>query len=470
MEMLFLKLADMSLTASWLVLAIAAVRLIFRRMPKRTVCLLWVMVGLRLICPWSMESPLSLIPSIAPLSARYFETQAPTKAELAGQMAQSALTPAVQGGGAPVLLWVLSWIWVMGVAAMLVYALASYLVLRRRVATAVLVRQNIKRCEFIDSAFVLGLVMPVIYLPTSLEKGDWDSVIAHEQAHIQRRDPWWKFLGFLLLSVYWFNPIMWLAYTLLCRDIEAACDEQVIRGMDRDALRRYSKALLQSGVRRPRAAVCPLAFGEVGLRERIQAVMGYRKPGFLMAAVSAGLTLLIAIAFLTDPSREYDPNAVYPQAVLRDPDYVVVDVSGEDRVYEPDSPAYKSIVAEIRKNWWKYTPQGLDTATDAELSAPLAPELLKTNSWRTYVEMDDTIVCFRYDSSPVVWKNGDGEETAIQTIAFVLPEKTWSQDNTKGFFLLCQTEHIGINEGLYTYYYPPALANDFWGFVIEASR
>ena len=161
---------------------------------------------------------------------------------------------------------------------MLSYALISFLLIKRRVAAAIPLRQNIKRCEFIESPFVLGFMFPVIYLPTTLDKKDWDYVIAHEEAHIQRKDHWWKPIGFLLLSIYWFNPIMWVAYVLLCRDIEAACDEKVIRNMDKEELRAYSIALLKSAVPQRSITACPLAFGEVGIKERIKFVINYRKP------------------------------------------------------------------------------------------------------------------------------------------------------------------------------------------------
>ena len=182
------------------------------------------------------------------------------------------------------------------------------------------------------------------------------------------------------------------SFRRLCRDLEGACDEQVIEKMDQNALRAYSNALLRSAVPRHSLSACPLAFGEVGLGERIRYVMDYRKPSFWKGAGAAGLLLLVAAGFLTNPLKEYDPNQVYPQSVLREPECIVVDVSGMDRVYEKDSPVYRKLVDTIQANWWKYTQDGAATAPDGALVAPAAPELLKTSSWRTYVELDDTII------------------------------------------------------------------------------
>lgn len=477
MEALFLKLVNMSITAGWLILAVAAVRLVFRKMPKWILCLLWGLVALRLICPFSIESTLSLIPSAQPIPADNIYTAKPELQSgieiidnLVNPMLASSMTPIEPASANPTQIWsfILSRIWILGAAGMLLYALTSYLLLKRKVAAAIPVRQNIKRCEFIDSPFVLGFFVPVIYLPAALEKRDWDYVLAHEEAHIQRRDHWWKFLGFLLLSVYWFHPLVWVAYVMLCRDIEAACDEKVIVNMAEDKRRAYSAAMLKCSVHPRSVAVCPLAFGEGNIKERIRHVMNYRKPsvwvlrGFLM------LVVVIAALFLTNPERRYDPDRIYSQAVLQEPDRIYIDVSGTDSVYEKDSPVYQRLFKALQKNWWKYIPEDLETAPDERLISPAAPELLKTNTWRTYVELSDTIICFQYTQNPILWENADGEQTMIETIGFVLPEQSWSGENTRGFFLISTTEHIGINEGLYTYYYPPEIAEDFWEFIKNA--
>ncbi len=321
MDALFLKLVNMGITASWLVLAVVGVRLIFRKMPKWVLCLLWGMVALRLICPFSFESSMSLIPNAEPVKQNviYF---APVNAQIgdaniekdpvAGEeTAHPDIDPvpenntgaAQKPASAQEANWLqyLGMIWLTGVAGMLIYAVISYLLLRRRVATAIPVRKGIKRSEFVESPFVLGVIRPVIYLPLGMEETDITYVIAHERAHIRRRDHWWKPLGFILISIYWFNPLLWAAYILLCRDIEAACDEKVIKTMEKDERRAYSAALLNCSIRRRSIAACPLAFGEVGVKERVKHVMDYKRPAFCVILVCILLCGVIAVCLLTNP-------------------------------------------------------------------------------------------------------------------------------------------------------------------------
>ena len=258
MEAVFLKLVNMSITASYLALAVIALRLVFRKAPKWIFCVLWGLVALRLICPFSLESVLSLIPAAEPLPSNIIYTAHPEIQsgvavidKAVNPLLESSLTPvspAVSANPTQILSFLLSRIWAVGAAGMLLYALVSFLLIYRRVATAIPVEKNIKRSEFIDTPFVLGLVRPVIYLPACMASEDTPYVIAHEQAHIRRRDHWWKPLGFALLSVYWFNLAMWVAYILLCRDIEAACDEKVIREMAQEGRRAYSTTLLNCSI------------------------------------------------------------------------------------------------------------------------------------------------------------------------------------------------------------------------------
>lgn len=314
METVFLKLVNMSITASYLVLAVIALRLVFRKTPKWIFCVLWGMVALRLICPFSLESVLSLIPAAEPLPSNIIYTAHPEIQsgvavidKAVNPLLESSLTPvspAVSANPTQILSFLLSRIWAIGAAGMLLYALVSFLLIYRRVATAIPVEKNIKRSEFIDTPFVLGLVRPVIYLPACMASEDTPYVIAHEQAHIRRHDHWWKPLGFLLLSVYWFNPAMWLAYILLCRDIEAACDEKVIRDMPMDDRRAYSAALLNCSIPRRRIAACPLAFGEVGVKDRVKRVMHYKKPAFWVVLAAVVLGIVMAVCFLTNPKED----------------------------------------------------------------------------------------------------------------------------------------------------------------------
>ena len=273
MGSLFLKLVNLSITASWLVLAVLLIRLVFRKAPKWIRCFLWGLVALRLICPISIESALSP-------------------------------EPGASANPAQIWLFVLAWIWAAGAAAMLLYEQISYLLLKRRVATATLLRENIKQSENINSPFVLGLFRPVIYLPYRVADEELTYVIAHEKAHIRRKDHWWKPIGFILLAIYWFHPLFWVAYVLLCRDIEAACDEKVIREMGTEDRRAYSAALLHCSVRHRVIAACPLAFGEVGVKARIKDVMNYKKPALGIVLLAVAATIVAAICLLTVPKKD----------------------------------------------------------------------------------------------------------------------------------------------------------------------
>ncbi len=312
MAFLLLKLVNLSITASWLVLAVLLMRLVFRKAPRWVSCCLWGLVALRLICPVSVESALSLIPSAEPLPQDILYTGIPeihSGPEIMDRFVNPALlnsmTPA-PGTSDPMQIWavVLSWIWAAGAAAMLLYALVSYLLLRHRVATATLLRENIRQSERVASPFVLGLFRPVIYLPYRIADEDIPYVIAHEKAHIRRKDHWWKPVGFVLLAIYWFHPLLWVAYVLLCRDIEAACDEKVIREMGTEDRRAYSAALLHCSVRHRMIAACPLAFGKTDVKGRIKGIMNYKKPalGVVLPAVAA--IIVAAVCFLTVPKTD----------------------------------------------------------------------------------------------------------------------------------------------------------------------
>lgn len=320
MEAVFMKLVNLSITASWLVLMILLVRLIFRKAPKWIIVLLWGLVALRLACPFSIESVFSLIPSGEPLPQSMISGAKPmvdagippSTPEMAPVLPET-MAPAVGAAGTSTPLWLtaLTWIWLIGLIAMLSYAFLSYFLLKRRMATATRLRDHIKQSEQVESPFVLGLFRPTIYLPYTIEAVDMVHVIAHEQAHIKRRDHWWKPLGFLLLSVYWFNPVLWVAYILLCRDIESACDEKVIREMGKVDRQAYSMALLNCAVHRRRIAACPLAFGEVSVKDRIKNVMYYKEPTFWIVLLSLLMCAVLSVCFLTNPVKlTFDFDAV----------------------------------------------------------------------------------------------------------------------------------------------------------------
>lgn len=338
MESVFLHLLNMSVTAGWLVLAVVVLRLVFRRAPKWIHCLLWVLVAVRLLCPVSIESALSLIPSTetVPVDTFLYDTPA---IHSGVPVVDAVVNPVISNSFAPrpgdsvnpmqVVSILAAYVWVLGMVAMVLYALISTLRLRRRVREAAYVRENIWQCDRIATPFILGVFRPRIYLPTLLGAEEARSVVAHERAHLARRDHWWKPLGFLLLTVYWFNPLLWLGYVLLCRDIEAACDQRVVRDMDTDGRREYSRVLLACSAPRHVIAACPLAFGETGVKTRIKSVLHYKKPAFWLVITALVATVVAAVCLLTNPrtSIPTDMDAFLSQAIL---DYNRSEHTGDD--------------------------------------------------------------------------------------------------------------------------------------------
>ena len=316
MAAVFLKLLNLSISASWLVLAVLVLRLVSKRSPKWMNVLLWGMVALRLMLPFSIESALSLIPSAETLSPEVVRFDPAPTITSGVEFIDNAVNPSLSESFAaaplasvnPLYVWtyLAGWVWLIGLGAMLLYALVSYLRLRRRVSVSLCVRENIYLCDAISSPFILGVVKPRIYLPSGLDEVQRQNVLSHERAHLARRDHWWKPLGFALLAVYWFNPVLWLAYALLCRDIELACDERVIRTMDESAVKTYSTVLLACSIPRKAVITCPLAFGEVGVKERVRNALHYKKPVFWVVAASVAVCVVVAVCFLTDPPTDTD--------------------------------------------------------------------------------------------------------------------------------------------------------------------
>lgn len=315
MAEIFQKALNMSIAAGWLILAVIALRLLLRRAPKRFRLLLWAVVGLRLSLPWSIESALSLIPSAQTLPEGIMLERAPVLdtgiSALNGAINPgftAAFTPELGASANPlqVLLPIAAALWMLGAAAMLLWALVSWLRLRKRVREAVRLEENVYECE-IASPFVLGLFRPRIYLPFSLENGERELVLAHERAHITAGDHIIKPLGWLLLAAHWYNPLVWLAYALFCRDIELACDERVVRGLSLSDRADYSQALLD--LSRPRGGVraCPLAFGESSVKGRVKSVLSYKKPAFWLVLLAVVVCVGAAVCFLTDPKEEAEP-------------------------------------------------------------------------------------------------------------------------------------------------------------------
>lgn len=310
MENLFLAVLNMSIAASWLILAVLLLRLPMKKAPRWAVCLLWAVVGLRLVCPFQPESVLSLIPSAETVSADIVYAEVP-EIHSGVPFLNQAVNPVLEASLSPepgesanpmqIVVAAASAVWLAGLASLLVYALVSWLRLRRRVRAAVPAGDGLWVCDDVPSPFILGLFRPCIYLPSGMNERQAALAAAHERAHLARHDQLWKPLGFLLLAVYWFNPLCWAAYILLCRDIESACDERVIRPMPLSERKAYSEALLACSLPRRAVAACPLAFGETGVKTRIRNVLHYRRPAFWVILAAVVLCLAVSVCFLTNP-------------------------------------------------------------------------------------------------------------------------------------------------------------------------
>ena len=319
---IFLGFLNRSLAAGILILAVVLVRLVFKKAPRWLLCALWALAAVRLVCPVSIESVLSLIPSAEPVQPEIIVSAQPAITSgipavdaIVNPPLAAAFTPSPAQSANPLQIWtfVAACVWLAGIAALLLYAAISALRLRLRVRTAVRLEQSVYQSEFVPSPFILGVLRPRIYLPFGLEAGAQAMVLAHERAHLRRGDQLWKPLGYLILAAYWFNPLCWLAYILFCRDVEAACDEKVVRELGEGCKAAYSRALLACSVPRKLITACPLAFGETGVKSRIKSVLNYKKPAFWLVLAAVLVSAAVAVCFLTDPKRE-DPAQNPPAA------------------------------------------------------------------------------------------------------------------------------------------------------------
>ena len=310
MEAILIKALNMSISATWLILAVLLLRLLLKKAPKWFSVVLWGFVGLRLVLPFSLQSVFSLIPSAEVVSPSIGYAQHPAinsgisvidNAVNPTLGSSLAATPMNSVNPMQIVLYLGGLVWVGGIAILLLYGLISYLRLRRKVAEAIPHEKIVWLCDQVKTPFILGVFRPRIYLPSGLNEEETAYVLAHEHAHLRRKDHLWKPLGFLLLTVYWFNPLIWVAYILLCRDIEAACDEKVIADMAMEEKKAYANALVSCSVQRRLILACPLAFGEVGVKERVKGVLNYRKPAFWIILIAIIACIVLAVCLMTDP-------------------------------------------------------------------------------------------------------------------------------------------------------------------------
>ncbi len=368
MERLFEQICNLSISASWLILAVLAVRYLLKKAPKKYICLLWMLVGLRLVVPFSIESSLSLIPEMN--VSEVFETgMGATASEEPNRPAATGFHPyhydvdsiySTAGvreqeiADKPVKISVaamLPYVWLGGSALMLLYFMGSLWTLKRRLSTAVLGENNIWQSEYVDSPFVFGVINPRIYIPYHMPEESLDYVLAHERVHIMRKDHWTKAAAFLILSIYWFHPLVWLSYVLLGKDIEIACDEQVVSVMDEENRKAYSRALLSCKGKRNWYQACPVGFGEVNVKERVIRVMNYRKPSFWVILTSVILGIVVTVCFFTsaksedakdtgsvpeaDMQSDEDSSAIFFEDMFYQIDMNILDVKPWDEVLDP---------------------------------------------------------------------------------------------------------------------------------------
>ena len=347
MNELFLKILNMSISASWLILAVLLCRFILKKAPKYFRILLWGIVGIRLLCPYSMESVLSIIPSrqTIPDSILYesgYEIQtgiSPVDEQvnkyLDEHYSESSFVTTDYGKH---VINILASIWMIGAALICLHTAVSYWKLHKKVSMSVKFRENIFQNETVDFPFILGIFKPKIIIPFKIDAQNLEYVIAHEQAHIQRKDNWWKPIGFLILTVYWFHPLIWLSYLLFCRDIELACDERVIRKLKNGQKADYADALLECSIGQQKiAAVCPFAFGKNSVKERIKNILCYKKPAYGILMMSAATCMTMAVCFLTDPAAAEQMDVMKPAEINRTgvfDSYLYITVHGKHYRYE----------------------------------------------------------------------------------------------------------------------------------------
>ena len=340
----FSYILNSSIAASWLILVVVVLRFLLKKAPKWTFVALWGLVAVRLLFPFSIESAFSLIPSAQTVPKeilRYEGTKLHEPAYL-DVISNPTFLPDVSieleqtVDRVQVHMVYMTLNWMFGVWVLLLYAVISYWRLYRKVNTAVRYQDNIFQSEHVGSPFVLGIIRPRIYLPFNITEQNFKHVVSHEQAHIRRKDHWWKPLGFFLLTIHWFNPLMWLAYVLLCRDIELACDEKVIKELGNEQRADYTQALVACSVKNAMISACPIAFGEVGVKDRVKSIMNYKKPTFWILVVSILVCIVVGVCFLTNP-KEKAVN-IFEQ---------YIDLTSLDWAYTPKEFSYDTTVDEI---------------------------------------------------------------------------------------------------------------------------
>lgn len=363
MESVFSKLVSISIVANWLILAVILLRVLLKKAPRWITCILWALVAVRLVFPFSIESPVSLIPETTSVIQEAVDTNLIHPEVVPSD---TAVFPAQEGNsntyiGSKPSVSIIPFVWCFGVSLMLCYLVFSYFKMLWLVREAVPEREKIWVCDAVTTPFILGIIRPKIYLPSGLLEPNREYVIAHEQSHLRCKDHWWKPMAFVLLSIFWFNPLMWIAYTLVCRDIEFACDERVVHHYGLPEKKAYSEALLECSSNRKLVLACPVAFGETAVIQRVRNVLNYKRPRFWVILICIIVIVVTAIGFLTVPAKK---EASDPVGTVPVQDEVRVAESLKDAIEPVDTIPVQdevppTILPEAQQINWEDYPDGI---------------------------------------------------------------------------------------------------------------
>lgn len=310
MNGLFIEVLNNGLIASILIFAVIIARFAMKKAPKWMTCALWGFVAIKLIFPFHIESVLSLIPSATPIPSDIeyqtipkIESGIPAINEVINPILKSNFTaePVNSVNPMQILISIFTVIWIMGIIFLGMYSLFSYFLLRKKIATSKKISDRIYLSDEIAGPFILGVIRPCIYLPSGLKENSISCVLEHEKAHLQRWDHIWKPLAYVILCIYWFQPLCWISYLLFCKDIELACDEKVTKHKDKEWKAAYCQALLDCNTKKRIIAVCPIAFGELSVKDRVTSILHYKKPSFWAIVIAIFLAIIIAFCFMTNP-------------------------------------------------------------------------------------------------------------------------------------------------------------------------
>lgn len=440
----------MSIVASWMIFAVIMLRLLLRKAPKYLRCILWGLVAVRLICPIHVESSFSLVPSIETVTTHNSHLEYADSKNISISVStgintmddklndylgkyyykNSGITTNVENEKVNIID-IISNVWIVGVVILLSYSVIVYLKIKHRVATSIRLKGNIWISDDIESPFILGIFRPKIYLPSGMNEQEKFYVIEHERVHLKRCDHLWKPLAFVLLAIYWFNPIIWIAYILLCRDIELACDERVIKDMSVDDKKEYSKTLLSCSVSHKMVAACPVAFGEVAVKGRVKSVLNYKKPAFWFLSVAIVACILLSICFLTNPKTYADENDNKVDVIKKE-DEKIVDNNDTSLVVNTDNEESEILIYYADN------------------------DMFETRSWIMLTTVENTYK-IQYNSGGSRFSSGTYEMTEDKLVLtdYDEPDRVYSFD---------------IDDGVFIFDYDNSSELDLWAHKIDGSE